>query len=108
MAVVPILPLHGEDNTDYKNSLRYFRRRSRLLCAGGFFCYVRDNIMIKLICDKCGKDYTDEFSIPNISLTMPIVPTLVMNSGKNSCTTYLCDDCAKQVYDFIFGEKPDE
>lgn len=87
-----------------------------MLCAGGFFCYVRDNIiwamvglnMIKLICDKCGKDYTDEFSIPNISLTMPIVPTLVMNSGEKSCATYLCNECAKQVYDFIFGEKPEE
>ena len=64
--------------------------------------------MIKLICDKCGKDYTDEFSIPNISLTMPIVPTLVMNSGEKSCATYLCNECAKQVYDFIFGENPEE
>lgn len=64
--------------------------------------------MIKLICDKCGKDYTDEFSMPDISLNMPLLPTLVMNSGKNSCTTYLCDDCAKQVYDFIFGEKSEE
>lgn len=79
-----------------------------MLCAGGFFCYVRDDIMIKLICDKCGKDYTDEFSMPDISLNMPLLPTLVMNSGENSCTTYLCNDCAKQVYDFIFGEKPEE
>lgn len=68
----------------------------------------RNDIMIKLICDKCGKDYTDESLIAKTSLTAPLLPTLVMNSGKNSCTTYLCDDCAKQVYDFIFGENPEE
>ena len=68
----------------------------------------RNDIMIKLICDKCGKDYTDEFSIPNISLNMPLLPTLVMNSGEKSCATYLCNECAKQVYNFIFGENPEE
>ena len=108
MAVVPILPLHGEDNTDYKNSLGIFSQEKPLALCRWLFLLCEDDIMIKLICDKCGKDYTDEFSIPNISLTMPVVPTLVMNSGKNSCTTYLCDECAKQVYDFIFGEKPEE
>ena len=64
--------------------------------------------MIKLICDRCGKDYTDEFSIPDISLNMPLLPTLFINATNDPRTLYLCDECTKQVYDFIFGEKPEE
>lgn len=30
VAVVPILPLHGEDNTDYKNSLGIFSQEKPL------------------------------------------------------------------------------
>ena len=45
-AVVLMLSSHWM-GTDYmENSLRIiFNRGSRLLCTGGFFCYVRDDIM---------------------------------------------------------------
>ena len=80
-----------------------------MLCAGGFSCYVRDDIMIKLICDKCGKDYTYESLIAKTSLTAPLLPTLFINATNDPRTLYLCNECAKQVYDydFIFGEKPE-
>lgn len=64
--------------------------------------------MIKLICDRCGKDYTDESLIAKTSLTAPLLPTLFINATNDPRTLYLCDDCKKKVYDFIFGENPEE
>ena len=64
--------------------------------------------MIKLICDKCGKDYTDEFSETKTSFTAPLLPTLFINATNEPRPLYLCTDCMKKVCDFIFGEKPEE
>ena len=74
-----------------------------MLCAGGFFCYVRDDIMIKLICDKCGKEFNyspmTRAKFPYLNIYVCYFPP------EYSRQIDLCDDCKKKVYDFIFGEK---
>ena len=57
--------------------------------------------MIKLICDKCGKDYTDESLIAKTSLTAPLLPTLVMNSGNSFTVDYLTQKVEAEIKDIL-------
>lgn len=77
-----------------------------MLCAGGFFCYVRDDIMTKIICDRCGKEFN---YFPMMQVKFPCIYVRVQYAvGDCGRQIDLCDDCKKKVYNFIFGEKPEE
>lgn len=77
-----------------------------MLCAGGFFCYVRDDIMTKIICDRCGKEFN---YLPIVQAKFPYLNIHVLHDFTGcSRQVDLCDDCKQKVYNFIFGEKPEE
>lgn len=62
--------------------------------------------MIKLICDKCGKEFN---YFPMMQVKFPCIYVRVRYSFADSSRQIdLCDDCKQKVYDFIFGEKPEE
>lgn len=58
--------------------------------------------MVKIICDKCKKEYKE---YPQQSVIFPRVLISVSNKLNDCRAVDLCEDCKKAVYDFIFGGK---
>lgn len=62
--------------------------------------------MTKIVCDKCGKEFRNN---PFLPVKFPAIEIYYRISLIEPLKELdLCDNCKKQVREFIFGEKPED
>lgn len=62
--------------------------------------------MTKIVCDRCGKEFCDN---PFLSVKFPVIEIYCRSNLIEPLRELdLCDNCKKQVREFIFGEKPED
>lgn len=62
--------------------------------------------MTKIVCDRCGEEFRDN---PFLPVKFPTIEIYYRTSLIEPLKELdLCDNCKKQVREFIFGEKPED